>query len=170
MKHVIVCCFLSALYVQAATAQVNAALPPVYFLDSIRVAEADIKDLNPNDIAQVSVYKGLSAIELIGADGKNGIIYIETKKSTTSSYWYFFRNKSAEYFKAVPNQQADSSVVYIVNEKMLKAPYHTELSMINESNFISLKIVDQQALIENYGIRNKKYGVIVYYNKPAPTL
>ena len=125
---------------------------------------------DPNDILNVSVYKGSAAIKLIGADGKNGVVYIETKKFISSHYWQFFRNKSAEYFKAVPDRQADSMVVYIVNEKLLEAPVASELSLINESNFISLKIIDEGTLIENYGIKNKKYGVVVHYGKPPLAL
>jgi TonB-dependent SusC/RagA subfamily outer membrane receptor len=41
-----------------------------------------IQDLNPNDIAEVTVLKGLAATALYGSRGANGVIVITTKKGS----------------------------------------------------------------------------------------
>ena len=41
-------------------------------------------DLDPNNIETLNILKGLSASALYGADGKNGVIVITTKSSSTS--------------------------------------------------------------------------------------
>lgn len=47
---------------------------PVFFIDSVRVSQEDLEKYNVNDVAAVSVYKGKTAIELLGDDGKDGVV------------------------------------------------------------------------------------------------
>ncbi len=56
---------------------------PLYVIDGIEKNEATMKDLNPNDIKTVNVLKDKAAIDLYGEKGKNGVIQITTKKTTT---------------------------------------------------------------------------------------
>ena len=170
MKQIIVAVLSFGLCLQTATAQLNAAVQPVYFIDSVKVSPAEMKSFDPNDFVQVSVYKGAAAVKLIGADGGNGVVYIQTRAFANKSYWHLFSNKSPEYFLAIPDKQADSSVLYIVNDQVLSPPFTTGLSGINENNLIDIKIIDQPTLIKNYGINNKKYGVIVQYRKAGSAL
>ena len=154
------------LCLQSAKAQLTPGSKPIYFVDSVKVLESEMVNLNPNDIASVTVIKDSSAVKLVGPEGRGGVIYIETNKFTTRSYWHYFRNKSAEYFKAVPDQNADSSVVYILNEQVLQQPVAGKLSTINESNFISLKVIDQSTLAEKYKMTDKNYGVVIVIENP----
>lgn len=53
----------------------------LYILDGIKIN--DISDVNPSNILKINVIKGLSATALYGADGKNGVIFMTSKKSTS---------------------------------------------------------------------------------------
>ena len=57
MKQFIATVFLFLLYLQPASAQLNTALQPVYFIDSVRVSETDMARFNPNNFITVSLLR-----------------------------------------------------------------------------------------------------------------
>ena len=134
---------------------------PVFFIDSVNVTRIEMQEYHPNDIAVVTVYKDTNAIKLVGEQGKFGAVYVETKKFARNKYWNYFKSKSADYLKTVPTPQSDSSVIYILNDKVLKTNFEGDLSEINDKNFIELNIIDKEKLNKDYIISDKSFGVIV---------
>ena len=120
-----------------------------------------MQEYQPTDIAVVTVYKDSNAIKLVGEQGRFGAVYVETKKFARSRYWNFFKSKSAEYFKTVPTLQSDSSVIYILNGKILKTNFEGDLSGIDETTFIDLEVIDKRKLTKDYNISDKAFGVII---------
>ena len=134
---------------------------PIFFIDSINVTRISIANYKPNDIASVSVYKDTNAIRLIGPQGSAGVVFIETKSFARSRYWKFFKGKSAEYYKALPNPESDSTVVYILNGKVLQENFEGNLSGINDNTFIDLTVIDKDRLKKDFDIDDKKYGILI---------
>jgi hypothetical protein len=120
-----------------------------------------MQEYQPTDIAVVTVYKDTNAVKLVGEQGRFGAVYVETKKFARNRYWNYFKTKSADYLKVVPTPQSDSSVIYILNDKVLKSNYEGDLSGIDDKNFIELNIIDKQKIIKDYNISDKLFGVIV---------
>jgi len=137
---------------------------PVFFIDSVNVTRIELQNYQPTDIAAVTVYKDKNAIELVGPQGKDGAVYIETKKFARNKYWNFFKAKSAEYLKAVPTPESDSSVVYILNGKVLKTNFEGDLSGIEDNSFIDLQVIDKTKLLSDYGIKDKPFGIVIKAN------
>lgn len=137
---------------------------PVFFIDSINVTRIELQKYEPTEIALVTVYKDTNAIKLVGPQGKDGAVYIETKKFARNKYWNLFKTKSDDYLKAVPSPENDTSVVYILNGKVLKTNYEGDLSVIDDAAFINLKVIDRQNLIKDYAITNKTYGILIKAN------
>ena len=52
---------------------------PLYVIDGAPVSGGRSFDIDPNNIASLTVLKGLAASTLYGQDGRNGVIVIETK-------------------------------------------------------------------------------------------
>ncbi len=134
---------------------------PVFFIDSVNVTRIEIQEYQPTDIAVMTVYKDTNAIKLVGEQGKFGAVYVETKKFARNKYWNYFKTKSADYLKIVPTPQSDSSVIYILNDKVLTTNFEGDLSGIDDKNFIELIVIDQQKLNKDYNILDKSFGVIV---------
>ena len=134
---------------------------PVFFIDSINVTRLEMQEYQPTDIAVVTVYKDTNAIKLVGQQGKFGAVYVETKKFARNKYWNYFKTKSADYLKNVPTPQSDSSVIYILNDKVLNTNFEGDLSGIDDKNFIELKIIDKQKLNDDYNISDKAFGVVI---------
>lgn len=134
---------------------------PVFFLDSVKVNRGVLENYNPSEIASITVYKDSNAVKRIGPEGKNGLIYIETKISARQRYWRYFKSKSNEYAKVVPTDRNDSFVQYILNNKVLKDSYEADLSSINDQTFKSLTIINKAQLLKDYGISDKAYGVVI---------
>ena len=53
---------------------------PIFFIDSVNVDNSELQKYDPTEIAQVTVYKDKEATDLFGEDGKDGVVYIFTKK------------------------------------------------------------------------------------------
>jgi TonB-dependent SusC/RagA subfamily outer membrane receptor len=53
---------------------------PLYILDGIVINSKQFSIINPNDIQEIKVLKGIEAISLYGNQGRNGVIIITTKK------------------------------------------------------------------------------------------
>jgi hypothetical protein len=138
---------------------------PVFFLDSINVTRLELQKYKPTDFATVTVYKDSNAIKLVGPQGKYGAVYIETKTFARNRYWNFFKGKSNEYLKAVPNVESDKNVVYILNGKVLKTNFEADLSLINDKNFIDLNVIDKETLKKNYDVKGKDFGIVIRTNK-----
>ncbi|HEY8895048.1 MAG TPA: hypothetical protein VIM79_09550 [Niastella sp.] len=136
---------------------------PVFFIDSVHVSKRELEKYQPTEIATLTVYKDSNAIKLIGEQGKYGVIYIETKKFARNRYWQYLKHKSPEYAKAVPSPEKEDQVVYIINGKIQANP-EGSLATINDSNFIDLKVVGAAFLKKTYGIRDRKYGIVINAN------
>jgi TonB-dependent SusC/RagA subfamily outer membrane receptor len=57
------------------------ATNPLLFVDGKRTSWEGPNDLNPGEIATVEVVKGAKALSLYGEEGRNGVVFITTKKS-----------------------------------------------------------------------------------------
>lgn len=137
---------------------------PVFFIDSVNVTRVELQNYQPTDIAVVTVYKDTNAIKLVGPQGRDGAVYIETKKFVGNKYWSFFKGKSTEYLKVVPSPGSDSSVVYILNGKVLTANFEGDLAGIDDKSFIDLQVIDKAKLLTDYGIKDKSIGIVIKAN------
>lgn len=139
---------------------------PVFFIDSINVDKEELGKYNPQEIATVSVYKGKEAIALVGPEGKDGAVYIETKVFGRTKYIRYFASKSPEYAKIIDSPQKDSSVQYVLNQRVLKDNFEGDLSLIDDKTFKSIKVIDKMTLQKMYQVMDKEYGVIIESSVP----
>lgn len=137
------------------------AYEPIYVLDSIKAKPDTFKTINPKDISTVSVIKDATAIELLGKEGTNGIIYIETKTFAKKRFWKYFSKKSGDYKATFPTLNSDTSAAYIINGDYVAENYEGDLASITDKNLISIKVIDKKELKKYYKVSDKEYGVIV---------
>lgn len=62
----------------------GASSTPLYVLDGIAVSATTFRSLNPNDIESVTVLKDASATSIYGSRAANGVIYITTKRGSST--------------------------------------------------------------------------------------
>lgn len=134
---------------------------PLFFIDSVKVPGATLQSLQPTDIAMLNVYKDSSKVSQFGAEGKNGVIYIETKKFVRTRYWNLFKSKSIGYAKAVPHPNTDSTIVYFLNGKILENNLEDNLSKVDAATSLEIKIIDKQTLLTDFAITGKRLGVLI---------
>jgi hypothetical protein len=140
---------------------------PIFFVDSVNIDKSELKNYDPKDIAQVTVYKDSDAIRLAGPEGKDGVVYVETKEFARKLYWTFFSSKSAEYSRIVPTPGSDSLIQYILNKRVLTSNFEGDLALVSDSIFKKITILDRDALQSQYHISDKTYGVVIESDKPA---
>ena len=58
---------------------------PLLIIDGAYQEDVDIKDINPDDIATIVVYKDEKAIEKYGDRGKNGVIEVTMKTTALTT-------------------------------------------------------------------------------------
>ncbi|MGN6511440.1 MAG: SusC/RagA family TonB-linked outer membrane protein, partial [Chitinophaga sp.] len=61
------------------TRSISASNEPLYIVDGLMDAINDLNELNPSDIASISVLKDASSTAIYGSRGSNGVIIITTK-------------------------------------------------------------------------------------------
>ncbi|MEO6734629.1 MAG: hypothetical protein ABIN01_25635 [Ferruginibacter sp.] len=137
----------------------------VFFLDSIKANADVLKDLHPQDIAMLSVYKNADSLKIKDLNAKNGIVYITTKAYARKHYWNYFKSISPDYAKQVPDLDAEAELVYILNGKVLTTNYESVLFDINDSNLIELKLIDKKTLKREYDISVRAVGVVIKTKK-----
>ena len=63
---------------------ITASNEPLIVVDGVMDAVTDLSDINPSDIANISVLKDASSTAIYGSKGANGVIMITTRQGTTS--------------------------------------------------------------------------------------
>ena len=64
---------------------INGDNQPLYIVDGVFYEGNRIGDLDPNNIEDVQVLKGLAASSLYGQEGRNGVILFTTKTASASA-------------------------------------------------------------------------------------
>ena len=139
---------------------------PVFFIDSVAATQADLQKYQPTDIATVSVYKDQDAIDLVGADGKDGVVFIQTKSFTKRQYQSFFKSKSKGFADVLSADPEEIQLQYILNDRILTEDFEGDLGLIDASTFKELKIIDTESLKKDYNVTDKKVGVLIRSDKP----
>jgi hypothetical protein len=134
---------------------------PVFFLDGVRMNKDSLTTVNPNEIAAIDIYKDSNAVRLAGPEGVNGVVFITTKHFARNKYWHLFSSHSAAYRKAVPSPEADSTVTYVLNGKVLSKDIEGGLFAIEPGDFRDLQVIDAAALNSQYGLTGNRRGVII---------
>jgi hypothetical protein len=139
---------------------------PVFFIDSINVDRSEIMKYQPEQFAKVSVYKDSNAINLVGPDGKDGVVYMETKVFAKKRYWNYFKSKSNDYANIVLAPESDSIIQYVLNDRILTTNFEGDLAPINDKIFKEIKVIDKETLQKEFGISDKSFGVLIKSDKP----
>ncbi len=71
---------------------INASTTPLYIVDGIPINQADVNNINPNDIAQFSILKDAATVSKYGSRGANGVVLITTKQGTSGEAKIVFRS------------------------------------------------------------------------------
>jgi len=117
--------------------------PPLFVIDG-SIYGGDITNINPQDVAGISVLKDAASTGAYGAQGAFGVIVITTKNGkgvvareavveshTGSAYTYFIEHKTQLLVyglndeiivKGIIQKQRDSSLVFLVKRKELLVP------------------------------------------------
>lgn len=139
---------------------------PIYFMDSIRIQKSDLSKYDPKIISTVTVYKDTVAKKWFGEEGKDGVIYIETKPFSTNRYQNYFKSKSIEYKKIIESVPNSDDLQYLLNEKILLENYEGNLASINDKIFKEIHILNSKELEKKYNITGKKYGILIISSEP----
>jgi len=139
---------------------------PIVFIDSAKVDYSQIAKYEADQIASFTVLLDKDAVNLMGEDGKDGVIYIETKKFARIRYWKYFKSKSSDYFNIVPDLEKEINIQYILNDKILNDNFEANLASIDDQIFKGITIITKNELIKKYNIDNKDFGVLINSDVP----
>jgi hypothetical protein len=68
--------------------------------------------------------------------------------------------------KSVLNPESNSTIQYILNKRVLNTNFKGDLSLIDDTIFKEIRIIDEDTLQKEYGISGKTYSVIIKSKKP----
>jgi beta-lactamase regulating signal transducer with metallopeptidase domain len=116
---------------------------PLYIYDGVKMSNDEIGKINPNNIADITVLKDKSAVEMYGKEGEDGVIIINSKDAPKETI-----------IEKKP-------LIIIDGEKM---PLGFELNNIKPSDIESISVIKDGGALEPYGEEGKN-GVIVIVRK-----
>lgn len=117
---------------------------PLFIIDGSIVEKIDIK---PEDITSVSVLKDKSAIALYGEKGKNGVVFITTKKNTSIKW-----NDSP----GTPNP------IYMIDDKEVSKEI---IDAIKPESIESVNVLKDKSATAIYGEKGKNGVVVIKLKK-----
>lgn len=133
---------------------------PLLYMDGKVINDADMANLNPNDIATVTILKAKSAAKY-GEKGKNGVVLIETVAYRRKHFQEYFSSKSAAYSKILLGDKSADGIKYIMDGKVLNKKDETDLANITDSTFISIALIDAGDLLKSYAVSGSQWGVVI---------
>ncbi|MGB4400388.1 MAG: M56 family metallopeptidase [Daejeonella sp.] len=143
---------------------INEQAPPLYIVDG-KEMPARWKDLEPNTIATVDVYKGEAAIARYGEKGKNGVIEIRTKLAGSGQNIESSKPKLATADGSNQNQNVslkniDKQLIILDGKEISKS----ELEQMKVSSIVTINILKGNSAVSQYGEKGEN-GVIVITTK-----
>lgn len=115
----------------------------LYIYDGVKMSNEEIGKINPNNIADITVIKDKSAVEMYGKEGEDGVIIINSKDAPKESL-----------IEKKP-------LIIIDGEKM---PLGFELNTIKPFDIESISVLKDGGALESYGEEGRN-GVIVITKK-----
>ena len=115
----------------------------LYIYDGVKMSNEEIGKINPNNIADITVIKDKSAVEMYGKEGEDGVIIINSKDASKESV-----------IEKKP-------LIIIDGEKM---PLGYELNTIKPFDIESISVLKDGGALEQYGEEGRN-GVIVITKK-----
>lgn len=70
---------------------------PVFFIDSVKVTQADLQKYDPQSIASVTILKDSAMIKSCGGEVNQGVVLIETRNFARRRFVKFLKSVSAKY-------------------------------------------------------------------------
>ena len=134
---------------------------PVTFIDSAKVTRAEVLAFDSKLVALMTIYDPSEATDLIGEDGKDGVIYVESRDFCKKRFLRYFKSKSTEFSKLLDSKGNDSTFQYIINGKVLTSRFDGELALVDDKVFKTLNIITKKELSSQYNITDKEYGIII---------
>ena len=127
---------------------VNGSTAPLYVVDGVPMGiDANISDLNPDDIESMSVLKDAASAALYGNRASNGVILITTKRAKGEKLSLSFRTSQGWYERAMPEYQRTNIPEFMAAEYMNMA----NSNRTNGKNPIAL---EDKAAIHEYVTSN----------------
>jgi TonB-linked SusC/RagA family outer membrane protein len=132
---------------------ISASKVPIWVVDG--VIQHDVPNLNPADIASISVLKDASSAALYGSRGSNGVIVVTTKVARQGKTAVSFSSKTGvsnfnmEKFRLMDGQQLYDYWGSFANQKDLPDWYKSNLL---ETNTDWIKSGTQHGLTQDYNL------------------
>ncbi|MEM9984058.1 MAG: TonB-dependent receptor plug domain-containing protein [Bacteroidota bacterium] len=126
---------------------------PLILVDHIPIQDSsELSFLAPSDIDSVSVYKGQSAIEVYGSEGKNGVVLVYTKKGNFAELRQSFYFSKLE--EAVQTwQESPKKTHFILNGAELPSP--TPLEKLTADSLEGFRVMSSREARKEFGFRGK---------------
>jgi TonB-dependent SusC/RagA subfamily outer membrane receptor len=136
---------------------------PIYIIDGKEITKKELQEINPIDIALVSVLKDEKATTAYGDKGENGVVLITTKKNTDSKWKVtgkrnknvIFATKDTIYIKE--KQHLLKQLMNSFNQQPLYILDGKEVDAKNITAFDEMK-VGRLSHIKNSEVAVSKYG------------
>ena len=145
--------------------------PPLYVVDGKEMTKSEMKDINPDEIDEISVFKNKEFTDKYGEKGKNGVVLIKLKKSPAVE----FTSKEIEVNngnditikepQSLNIKSKDGKQPLVVIDGIIDE--NKNLEDIDPKTIKSMNVWKDEKAIEKYGVQGKD-GVVEITTKDKP--
>ncbi|MBW8330702.1 MAG: TonB family protein [Prolixibacteraceae bacterium] len=134
---------------------------PLYILDGKEISYQELSGISPEKIESISVLKNESATKMYGEKGKNGVVLIESKKTTSAN-----SDVTVVGYGTTPDNLLKSGIrlgtakgnePLIVRDGVISP--HLKMDDINPNEIESINVLKNESATTKYG-ENGKNGVL----------
>lgn len=136
-----------------------------YVLDGVPSSKAVFDKLINENIAEVIVLKGESAVTLFGTKAKNGAVLIATKAAAKKIYTRNLSAFSSEYSRKIQTLRNDSELLYVIDGIPLYKEPEAKLYKLKAAQISSLTLMGPEDAKTTFGVDKKDGAVIITTRK-----
>lgn len=136
---------------------------PIYYIDSVKLSTDEMLKVNPNTVTLINAYSKEDALEVLGIDAKDGVVYVETIIFVKRRYWDYFKAKASD-LKLGKKIGDYTELKFILNDIPLSDIDVGKLHIVNDETLEDFKIVKRKELKSKYKVKDKRYGVVIKAN------
>jgi len=114
----------------------------VYMIDGKKAIAGEVKDINPNTIQSVFIYKGETAIKIYGPGGKDGVVEITLKKKDGTV------QPPAKIIIGHDGKQAAANPFILVDGQPIT---NDQMKLIQPNDIESINVLKGRQAIDKYG-------------------
>lgn len=152
---------INALGQSSENKELNRPKNITYILDNKIINKDVLRDLNRDSILAITILKDSNAVKITKNENTDAVVSAISTAYAKAHHLDYLKSKSVDFANAYSSIQNPNEVIFIWNDEVLDKRKENMLYFIDDRNFIEIKTINQEKLINDFNIKDKQLGFVV---------